>query len=183
VGLTKGQRSEKRKRLTGIYARHVPEGLKATLRTSIVAKLVDLSNGAAPDLCTDGVPVSPEDGPRTFAPTGKANEQPKEGVPSTTPEGPNRTFALHVIKGAKVRAEGCGEGVRRCPVCGRDITHQDPRSRVCSERLYGKVGKACRNTLSNRTLSLQRMAVRSVLLFDERPYIKPPQHLNTSIRQ
>lgn len=185
VGLTKGQRSEKRKRLTGIYARHVPEGLKATLRTSIVAKLAELTDHPPRDLYTDGVTVSPEDGPVTFAPTGNANDPKEEAVSRTTPEGPNRTFAPHVIKGAKVRAEGCGEGVRRCPVCGRDITHQDPRSRVCSERLYGKAGKRCRNTLSNRSLSLRRMDVRSAPLFDQRPFFRPPgapQHSNTSAR-
>jgi hypothetical protein len=159
VGLTKGQRSEKRATLTRIYTRSASPNLKATLRALIASKLHELNN----------VPEQfAEDGPRTFAPTGN-------DLPGTPSAGPERTFALHVIKGAKVRFEGSGEEVRRCPVCGRDITQQDARSRVCSERLYGKAGKRCRNTLSNRTLSLQRMAVRSAPLFDERPYIVPPR--------
>ncbi len=155
VGLTKGQRSEKRATLANIYTRSASPNLKATLRALIASKLQELNN--APEQFA-------EDGPRTFAPTGN-------DLPGTPSAGTERTFSPHVIKGAKVRFEGTGKEVRRCPVCGRDITHQDPRSRVCSERLYGKEGKRCRNALSNRSLSLRRMDVRSYPLFDQTPFV------------
>ena len=169
VGLTKRKRSEKRATLTRIYTRSASPNLKATLRALIASKLQELNT--APEQFA-------KDGPRTFAPTG--NDLP--GAPSA---GIERTFTPHVIKGAKVRVEGSSEGVRCCPVCGRDITQQDPRSRVCSERIYGKAGKRCRNTLSNRSLSLRRMDVRSVPLFDQQPFLRPSgplQQPNTSAR-
>jgi len=164
INLQRRQRSEKRRILAAIYSRLAPDGLKATLRALIASKSEELNIG--PFTSTDA---------RTFTPTG-------EGITSTHPEGQNRTFSPLALRGANVRGEGSGEEVRRCPVCGRDITHQDPRSRVCSERLYGKDGKRCRNALSNRTLSLRRMDVRSVLLFDQRPFIRPPQRGNISPR-
>ena len=113
----------------------------------------------------------------------------RTGFPYTTAhpgQGENVTFATQVVQVANVTIEGSGSGalvdpaevpaaeVRRCPVCGRDISHQHPRSKVCSERIYGKAGKRCRNTLSNRTLTLQRMAARGGLLFDQRPFVQPP---------
>lgn len=182
VGLTKGQRSAKRKRLTHLYARRTADGFKATLRRAIVSKLSEVTDHPTLDLYIDGVPVSPEDGPLTFAPTGKANGLPEEALSSTPPLGRIVTFTPHVIKGAKVTGEVSGVDVRRCLVCDRDITCQDPRSRVCSERLYGKDGKRCRNTLSNRTLTLRRMDVRSAPLFDQLPFMRSPQQGNTSAR-
>lgn len=167
VGLTKGQRSEKRATLARIYTRHASPNLKTTLRELIASKLQEL---------TSDLERFAEVANLTFAPTG-------EEVTPGVSEGPKLTFALHVIKGAKVRGEGSNEEVRRCPVCGRDITHQDLRSQVCSERLYGKDGKRCRNTLSNRKLTLRRMAVRSSPLFDQTPFIRTPGPLayrNTS---
>ena len=169
VGLTKGQRSEKRATLTRIYTRNASPNLKAALRALIASKLRELNT--TPEQFA-------EDGPRTFAPTGN-------DLPGTPSAGTDRTFAPHVIKGAKVRFEGTGEEVRRCPVCGRDITQQDPRSRVCSERIYGKEGKRCRNALSNRSLSLRRMDVRGAPLFDQQPFMRPSgpfQQRNTSAR-
>lgn len=164
INLQRRQRSEKRRTLAAIYCQHAPDGLKATLRGSIASKSEELNSG--PIVTT---------GTRTFTPTG-------EGITSAHPEGRNRTFSPLALRGANVRGEVVEVEVRRCPVCGRDITHQDPRSRVCSERLYGKEGKRCRNALSNRSLSLRRMDVRSVPLFDQQPFIQPPQRGNTSPR-
>jgi hypothetical protein len=177
-GLDKRRRSEKRKALNGIYTRHAPNGLKTTLRRLIVAKLEELNDGPTPDLCHDGATPTAPSTPRTFAPT---------GVPATDhPEkGPIRTFAPYTIRVAKVRVPDAGEEgteARRCLSCGRDISGQDPRSRVCSERIHGKDGKACRNKLSNRSLTLRRMALRGLLLFDEQPFVEvatsnTPQHV------
>lgn len=164
IDLGRRERSEKRRTLSAIYARSTSPGLKATLRALIATKTEEL-----------GAVQFVEVAARTISPTG-------EGIATASPEGPERTFSPHALRGANVRGEGIGEEVRRCSVCGRDITHQDPRSQVCSERLYGKEGKRCRNTLSNRTLSLRRMDVRSALLFDQQPFIRPPQHGNTSPR-
>jgi len=164
IGLERRQRSEKRRTLSAIYSRHASNGLKAALRALIATKAEELNAG--PILAMDA---------RTFSPTG-------EEVGDTSPERPERTFSPLALRSANVRGEVVEVEVRRCAVCGRDITHQDARSQVCSERLYGKEGKRCRNALSNRTLTLRRMAVRSVPLFDERPFIKPPQQVNTSPR-
>lgn len=178
-GMDKRRRSEKRKMLNGIYTRHAPDGLKATLRRLIAAKLEELNDGPTPDLCTDGVTTTATITPRTFSPMGAPRFiGPKKGQP--------RTFAPYTIRGAKVRVQDAGEEVaevRHCLTCGRDISDQDPRSQVCSERIYGKAGKACRNKLSNRSLTLRRMAVRGLLLFDEHPFVAvatstPPQQGN-----
>jgi hypothetical protein len=125
-GLDKRRRSEKRKALNGIYTRHAPNGVKTTLRRLIVAKLEELNDGPTPDLCHDGATPTAPSAPRTFAPT---------GVPATDhPEkGPIRTFAPYTIRVAKVRVPDAGEEgteARRCLSCGRDISGQDPRSRV-----------------------------------------------------
>lgn len=154
-GLKRSTCSDQRKRLDRIIEQRGTHHLKAELRQRIADKF-----SAAIDIDT-----------RTFCPR-------VEPVSIVLPDTPSRTNCPLVIKGQNVRAAVVQEEVRRCPVCGRDITHQDPRSQVCSERLYGKEGKRCRNALSNRSLSLRRMAVRSVPLFDERPFIQPPGRVN-----
>lgn len=169
IALERRPRSEKRRTLDAIYSRHAPNGLKAALRALIASQAEELNAG--PMAATDA---------RTYSPTGVE-------VLNTSVEDPERTFSPLALRGANVRSvfskvDRSSEGVRCCPVCGRDITHQHPRSQVCSERLYGKEGKRCRNTLSNRTLSLRRMDVRSAPLFDQRPFIRPPQHGDASPR-
>lgn len=172
----RARRYRNRKALEAIHAQHAPHGLKASLRTAITAKLSDLLNS---DVCHKGTTAAPDDPRVTFA-TGGQHTTAHPG------QGENVTFATQVVQVANVTIEGSGSGalvdpaevpaaeVRRCPVCGRDISHQHPRSKVCSERIYGKAGKRCRNTLSNRTLTLQRMAARGGLLFDQRPFVQPP---------
>ncbi len=39
---------------------------------------------------------------------------------------------------------------RFCPSCGRDISTQDKRTVFCSEKIYSKAGKRCRNKSSNK---------------------------------
>lgn len=48
-----------------------------------------------------------------------------------------------------------------CVSCGRDISNQRKGSRFCSERLYGKDAKRCRNRDSNRRLSMKRKIKRA----------------------
>lgn len=169
-------RWKRRRALDALHQQHVPHSLKASLRTAIEAKLSDLLKG---DICHKGTSTDPDTPRATNATRGQRTPAP----PSEGEKGTNATLAIRV---ANVPFEGSGSGavdtsaelppaeVRRCPVCGRDISHQDPRSRVCSERLYGKDGKRCRNTLSNRSLTLRRMAARGGLLFDQRPFVQPP---------
>lgn len=169
-------RWKRRRALDALHQQHVPHGLKASLRTAIGAKLSDLLNG---DICHNWTTAAPEVPRATNATRGQRTaDHPGQGEKAT-----NATLAIRVAKvpfvgsvsGALVDpAEVPPAEVRRCPVCGRDISHQHPTSRVCSERLYGKEGKRCRNTLSNRTLTLRRMAARGGLLFDQRPFVQPP---------
>lgn len=54
------------------------------------------------------------------------------------------------------------ENRRFCVVCGREITGQKSNSRFCSERLYGKYAKKCRNKDSNRRLTIKRKIIRAM---------------------
>ncbi len=155
--MDRSTRLRRRKAYATIVESMGPHSLKATLRALIAAKLVELANAT----------VAPRGQRRAKAPR----------------KGKNATVAHLVVKGVTVAptppvpgedatpSEVPSAGVRRCLACGRDISHQDPRSRVCSERLYGKAGKACRNKLSNRSLTLRRMKERGPLLFDQRPFV------------
>ena len=171
-------RSKRRKEYTTLLQRIHPDGLKPTLRALIAAKLSELNDG---DVCTNGTDAIPDPEKATFAPRG-------QHAATASRKGRKATFAPLAIRGANVaptvpdpgEVAHPSEGVRRCLACGRDISDQDPRSRVCSERIYGKAGKACRNKLSNRSLTLRRMAVRGPMLFDEQPFVvvatsTPPQ--------
>jgi hypothetical protein len=168
-GLDKRRRSEKRKMLNDIYTRHAPDGLKATLRRLIAAKLEEVNDGPTPDLCTDGVTTTATTEPRTFTPTGAPGYvAPKKG--------PIRTFAPYTLRGAKVRGGVSiieGSSTRHCLTCGRDISGQDARSKYCSEQRYGKAGKSCRNAASNRDRDRRAIEQHGPLLFDHRPYIRP----------
>ncbi|MBS1945025.1 MAG: hypothetical protein JST98_07450 [Bacteroidetes bacterium] len=182
-------RSRRRTAYTALVQRIQPNGLQPTLRALIAAKLSEVNGW---DICTKGTNATPYSESGTFAPRGQH--------PAKAPrKGQSGTFAPLAIRGANVPptvpvpgkvahpSEVPSEGVRRCLACGRDISDQDPRSRVCSERIHGKAGKACRNKLSNRSLTLRRMKVRGLLLFDERPFVvvatsNPPQHVNSHAR-
>lgn len=49
-----------------------------------------------------------------------------------------------------------------CITCGRQLTGQKTGSRFCSEKIYGKDAKKCRNKDSNRRLSLKRKINRAM---------------------
>lgn len=169
AGLDKRRRSEKRKMLNDIYTRHAPDGLKATLRRLIAAKLEELNDGPTPDLCPDGVKPTILTARRTFTPTGVTSTDHPE-------KGPIRTFAPYTLRGAKVRAKDSGEDImdnRHCLTCGRDISGQDPRSKYCSEQRYGKAGKSCRNAASNHDRARRAIEQYNPLLFEHAPFIRP----------
>lgn len=51
---------------------------------------------------------------------------------------------------------------RFCKTCGRDISEQNERSVFCSETLYGKEGKKCRNKDSNNRATKRRIIERAM---------------------
>jgi hypothetical protein len=154
-GLTKEQRYKSRNRYTALVERYAGRNLKAELRALLLGKFAQLLNEEG-HLFTDSHNVTP----------------PMAGSPF---HGSVNVGISDLVEAVNLCPPEVVE-IRRCPECGRDITNQDPRSRVCSERLYGKEGKRCRNALSNRTLSLRRMNVRSAPLFDQQPFIRPPRN-------
>lgn len=66
--------------------------------------------------------------------------------------------------------------VRRvCRSCGRDISNQKPGSYFCSERIFGKEGKKCRNRDSNPRNNFKKREDRILkmgVLFDIMPLLK-----------
>ena len=71
---------------------------------------------------------------------------------------------------------------RRCQTCGRDITGQPASSKFCSEALYGKAAKRCRNTASNPRNNMRRAVQRTTqqaYLFDMVPHL----HLPATVRE
>lgn len=68
--------------------------------------------------------------------------------------------------------------VTTCITCGRDITGQRKGSRFCSEKIYGKSAKRCRNTDSNPRNNYKRTihyAPGQKMLFDLHEYTRSPQ--------
>jgi len=67
--------------------------------------------------------------------------------------------------------------VRKCKTCGRDISSQKKDSVFCSEILFGRMVKRCRNMDSNPRNNYFRAIARIVrypTLFDVLPFLKPP---------
>ncbi len=65
--------------------------------------------------------------------------------------------------------------VRKCKSCGRDISGQKKGSVFCSETLFGKSVKRCRNIDSNPRNNFARSLARierNALLFDHRPFLR-----------
>jgi len=54
------------------------------------------------------------------------------------------------------------KGVCYCITCGRQLTNQKQGSRFCSERIYGKQAKKCRNKDSNKRLTIKRKLFRAM---------------------
>ena len=67
--------------------------------------------------------------------------------------------------------------VRRCQTCGQDISAQPASSKFCSEALYGKAAKRCRNAASNPRNNTRRAVQRTTqqaYLFDVVPHLHLP---------
>lgn len=68
-----------------------------------------------------------------------------------------------------------GAIIRKCLTCGRDITPQKKGSVFCSEKMYGKEAKKCRNNKSNpknNYLKKEEKLYNGILLFDIGEYRK-----------
>ena len=63
--------------------------------------------------------------------------------------------------------------LRICLVCGRDISSQAATSKFCSESLYGRDGKRCRNIYNNLKYKIKRIEDKGVL-FNIREHVKTP---------
>lgn len=76
-------------------------------------------------------------------------------------------------------------GQKTCATCGRDITSQRFGSKFCSEKLYGKEVKSCRNKDSNPRNNFKRRELRDdmkgLYLFDNRQFLQPNNHFKTSV--
>lgn len=63
--------------------------------------------------------------------------------------------------------------IRTCLSCGRDISNQNSLSKFCSESLYSKQGKRCRNNFNNLKYKIKRIEDKGVL-FDIKEYVNTP---------
>lgn len=165
LGLTKQRRSERRKRLTGLYEEYVPNPLKDAMCAAVRAKLSELNTPCRTDVYTDGVAGLACELPRTFAPMGDSST----GIQEET----IRTTTHLVINGVEVLHPVAPPGEpRACLTCGKDIAHQRPGSKYCSEKFAGRDGKSCRNRASNATRGLRKLDQNGPSLFDPQPYVR-----------
>ena len=70
----------------------------------------------------------------------------------------------------------------KCITCGRDISNQKVGSLYCSEKLFGREAKKCRNKNSNPRNNIKRkiIAIKSNgILFDIEPFLKCPSFNNS----
>jgi hypothetical protein len=51
---------------------------------------------------------------------------------------------------------------RFCPSCGKDINNQSKRTVFCSEKVYGKAAKKCRNKSSNKRRDHKRKIISAM---------------------
>lgn len=165
LGLTKQRRSERRKRLTCLYETYVPNPVKAAMCASVQAKLSELNTPCPTDVYTDGATDLTYDLPRTFTPVGN--------LPDGIQEESVRTTTHLVINGVEVLHPVPPPGEPRvCHTCGKDIGHQRPDSKYCSETFSGRDGKSCRNRASNATRGLRKLEQKGPSLFDPHPYLR-----------
>jgi len=77
-----------------------------------------------------------------------------------------------------------GFNTMNCITCGKDISNQRAGSKFCSETIYGKDAKKCRNQNSNKRNNLIRKIhyVESKgILFPINQFLKIPEELRTAI--
>lgn len=92
----------------------------------------------------------------------------KKGDEYTTIENHNKgdkhTGSIACIHNPKV-SESNNLKERRCLTCGRDISKQKKGSRFCSEKLFGKEVKQCRNNVSNPKNNLRKRVKKSIVKY------------------
>jgi hypothetical protein len=85
------------------------------------------------------------------------------------------TCSINYGKHSQVDSAIDDHSERKCATCGRDIVGQKKGSKFCSEKLFGKAAKKCRNIDSNPRNNYSRAIMRierDPLLFDHTPYLK-----------
>jgi hypothetical protein len=85
------------------------------------------------------------------------------------------TTSVNCGKHSQVDSANDAHTERKCATCGRDIVGQKEGSKFCSEKLFGKAAKKCRNIDSNPRNNYSRAIMRierDPLLFDHTPYLK-----------
>jgi hypothetical protein len=74
--------------------------------------------------------------------------------------------------------------VNNCLTCGRSLKGQRKGSKYCSEKVYGKDAKQCRNANSNPRNNFKgkiHQLHTKGLLFDLMPYVKVPSHIHLTL--
>lgn len=181
-GLTKEGRYKARNRYTELVEQFAPRNLKAEVRALLSDKFALLRADAGHSFTENRNAPGPLPGSPFH---GSVN------VGSSDATEPEQAAVAGADGGKDQRSNKGGTPsqpgavVNSCLTCGRDISDQRAGSRYCSETLYGKEAKRCRNAGSNPRNNLLRSIAhleRDPLLFDQRPFIRPPQHRNTSPR-
>ncbi|WP_394991107.1 hypothetical protein [Emticicia sp.] len=125
-GLNRSQRSKKRTRYNAIIERFSTDKIKETIKQKVIAKWDELLKSGYQ--CT-GISETP----KSYECTGSIGCKRSHLSNKNTFENlTNRTFLKRV-----------------CLTCGKDISNQRKGSFFCSEKLFGKVAKKCRNKESN----------------------------------
>lgn len=167
--ITRKERYKARERLRRIVRDFGTGDLHEGLRTRIDAKLKELKTPGPGDKNGDVLHGISE-----------GSRNPKRGRFTTSGNDAQRPMPERE-PGAGERAKNNDpEDVRRCRTCGRDISNQRPGSIFCSERLYGRAAKRCRNADSNprnNALSAIRRIEKHPMLFDHRPFILKSNNL------
>lgn len=92
----------------------------------------------------------------TLTPTKQTNKAEKEATFSTLV-----CMSENIPQGCS-KAKPTKKKVCTCLSCGRELIGQKKGSKFCSEKIYGKEAKQCRNKDSNRRLTLKRKIYRAM---------------------
>ncbi len=151
---------KKRTRFAGLVLKYGKQNLKETIYNLIENKLIEVTK-------TD---TSTEQKISEYL-----NQFHNQTLPKVT------VFESAEIKSNYPQSNSSNKGLisgvfnRYCSTCGRDISNQKKGSVFCSEKLYGKQAKKCRNINSNprNNYKLKEQSLYSgVLLFDVKEFKK-----------
>lgn len=148
------QRSKQLIQFKTLLRKHKSNDIHQNFIEMIKSKWQQLSlNFDEPKTITESRPKQAENHPANepFPALKKGMFSPLEYRVKTTPLDPLKS----TIKKDNEKLPGKS---KICPICGRDISHQKPNSIYCSESLYKKEGKKCRNraTQIKRTERLRK---------------------------